>query len=44
MWNMATLIDVKKNKIGFGDGGEEIEVKMEKTADTDRLNRWHFSD
>jgi len=45
LWNIATLIDIKKTKIGFGDGTkEEIEVRTEKISGSDRLNRWHFSE
>ena len=44
MWNMATLIDVRKKKIGFGDGTEEIEVETERMSPLDRLTRWHFVD
>lgn len=42
MWNIATLIDVRKTKIGFGD--ESVEVLTEKIHATDRLNRWHFDE
>jgi hypothetical protein len=45
MWNMATLIDVRKKKIGFGDGEtEEVEVDTERLNPADRLSRWHFID
>lgn len=44
MWNIATLIDVKKAKMGFGLEGEAVQVLTEKLNPKDRLNRWHFSD
>ena len=45
LWNIATLIDIKKSKIGFGDGNAEtVEVLTEKISGADRLNRWHFSE
>lgn len=44
MWNMATLIDVRKKKIGFGGALEDVEVATEKVSPTDRLSKWHFSD
>ena len=45
LWNIATLIDVKKTKIGFGDDTrEEVDVLIEKVDSLDRLNRWHFNE
>ena len=42
MWNIATLIDIKKTKIGFGN--ETVDVLTEKVHSGDRLNRWHFDE
>lgn len=44
LWNIATLIDVKKTKIGFGDGQETVDILTEKVNPVDRLNRWHFDE
>jgi hypothetical protein len=41
LWNMATLIDVKKSKIGFELDNETVTVSTEKLSPKDRLSRWH---